>query len=135
ATSAASSARATCSAARCRPAPPPTGWGARSCPWGQGTTDFARAFSRPMTQAYAVPIPSDCMLAPLYVGADLLDAYAIHLPAGASDDPEVLARVAFERQAAGDRALAWVRDTGKARARVKSARASGRTPATPWATV
>ena len=31
--------------------------------------------------------------------ADLLDAFAIHLPAGASDNPEVLARVAFERQA------------------------------------
>ena len=44
-----------------------------------------------------LPIPSDSVLAPLYVGADLLDAFAIHLPVGASDDPEVLARVAFER--------------------------------------
>jgi hypothetical protein len=35
-----------------------------------------------MIEAHAVPIPSDSVLAPLYVGADLLDAFAIHLPAG-----------------------------------------------------
>jgi hypothetical protein len=45
-----------------------------------------------MIEAHAVPMPSDSVLAPLYVGADLLDAFAIHLPAGASDDPEVLTR-------------------------------------------
>ena len=33
-------------------------------------------------KAYAVPVPSGSVLAPLYVGADLLDAFAIHLPAG-----------------------------------------------------
>ena len=54
-----------------------------------------------MTKAYAVPVPTDSTLAPLYVGADLLDAFAIHLPARASDDLEVLARAAFERQAGG----------------------------------
>src|SRR3954447_14351613 len=47
----------------------------------------------------AVPVPSDSVLAPLYVGADLVDAFAIHLPAGASNDLEVLARALFERQA------------------------------------
>ena len=77
-----------------------------------------------MIEAHAVPIPSDSVLAPLYVGADLLDAFAIHLPAGASDDPEVLARVAFERQAAWIRALTWVRDTVMATAGVKSSRAA-----------
>jgi hypothetical protein len=51
-----------------------------------------------MIEAHAVPIRSDSVLAPLYVGAHLLDAFAIHLAAGANDDPEVLARVAFERQ-------------------------------------
>src|SRR5262249_61806277 len=61
-----------------------------------------------MIEAHAVPIPSDSVLAPLYVGADLLDAFAIHLPAGASGDPEVLARVAFERQAAWIRGLTLV---------------------------
>jgi hypothetical protein len=35
-----------------------------------------------MTKAYAVPAPSDSVLAPLYVGADLLDAFAIRLPGG-----------------------------------------------------
>ena len=71
-----------------------------------------------MIEAYAVPIPSDSVLAPLYVGTDLLDAFAIHLPAGASDDPEVLARAAFERQATWIRALTWVRDTVMATAGV-----------------
>ena len=44
-----------------------------------------------MIKARAVPVRSDSVLAPLYVGADLLDAFAIHLPAEASDDLEVLA--------------------------------------------
>jgi len=62
--------------------------------------------------------------------ADLLDAFAIHLPAGASDDPEVLARVAFERQAAWIRALTWVRDTVMAMVGVKSSREIGAAAAT-----
>jgi hypothetical protein len=78
-----------------------------------------------MIKARAVPVPSDSVLAPLYVGADLLDAFAIHLPAVASDDLEVLARVAFERQAAWIRALTWVRDTVMAMVGVKSSRAIG----------
>jgi hypothetical protein len=77
-----------------------------------------------------VPIPSNSVLAPLYAGADLLDAFAIHLPAGASDDPEVLARVAFERQAAWIRALTWVRDTVMATVGVKTSRAIGAAAAT-----
>jgi hypothetical protein len=73
-----------------------------------------------MIKAHAVSAPPDSVLAPLYVGADLLDAYAIYLPAGASNDPEVLARVAFERQAAWIRALTWVRDRVMATVGVKS---------------
>jgi hypothetical protein len=78
-----------------------------------------------MIEAHEVPAPSDSALAPLYAGADLLDAYAIRLPAGASDDPEVLARVAFERQAAWIRALTWVRDTVMVTVGVQSSRAIG----------
>ena len=81
-------------------------------------------------KARAVPVPSDSVLAPLYAGADLLDAFAIHLPAWASDDPEVLARVLFERQAAWIRALTWVRDTVMATVGVKSSRAIGAAAAT-----
>lgn len=33
-------------------------------------------------KAHAIPVPSDSTLAPLYKGADLVDAYAIQLPAG-----------------------------------------------------
>jgi hypothetical protein len=52
-----------------------------------------------MTKARSVPMPSNSVLAPRYAGADLLDAFAIQLPAGASNDLEVLARAALERQA------------------------------------
>ena len=78
-----------------------------------------------MIRARAVPAPSDSVLTPLYVGADLLDAFAIHLPTGASDDLDVLARVLFERQAGWIRALTWVRDAVMATVGVKSSRAIG----------
>ena len=78
-----------------------------------------------MIKARVVPVPSGSVLASLYMGADLLDAFAIHLPAGASDDLEVLARTLFERQAGWIRALTWVRDTVMATVGVKSSRAIG----------
>ena len=78
-----------------------------------------------MIKAHAVPVPSDSVLAPLYVGADLLDAFAVHLPARASDDLEVLAPTLFERQAGWIRALTWVRDAVMATVGVKSSRAIG----------
>lgn len=78
-----------------------------------------------MIKAHAVPVPTDSVLAPLYVGADLLDAYAIPLPVGATDDLEVLARAGFERQAWWIRALTRVRDMVMATVGVKSSRAVG----------
>jgi hypothetical protein len=78
-----------------------------------------------MIKARGVPVPSDSVLAPLYAGADLLDAFAIHLPGGASDNLEVLARALFERQAGWIRALTWVRDAAMATVGVKSSRAIG----------
>src|SRR5258707_5344359 len=87
-----------------------------------------------MIKARAVPVPSDSVLAPLYVGADLVDAFAIHLPAGASDDLEVVARALFERQAWWIRALTWVRDAVMATVGVKSSRAIG-AAAAAWGSV
>src|SRR5260370_32329834 len=78
-----------------------------------------------MIKARAVPVPSDSVLVPLYVGTDLVDAFAVHLPAGASDDLEVLARALLERQAGWIRALTWVRDAVMATVGVKSSRAMG----------
>lgn len=81
------------------------------------------------TKARAVPMPDNSVLAPLYAGADHLDAFAIRLPAGASDDPEVLARAALERQAWWVRALTRIRDVVMATVAVKSSRAVGRAAA------
>jgi len=78
-----------------------------------------------MTRAHPVPVPSDSVLAPLYLGADLLDAFAIRLPVGASDDLEPLARATFERPAGWIRALTRVRDVMMATVGVKSSRAVG----------
>lgn len=78
-----------------------------------------------MTKARAVPMPSDSVLVPLYAGADLLDAFAIQLPAEASDDLELLARTAFEHQAGWICALTYVRDVVMATVGVKSSRAVG----------
>jgi hypothetical protein len=78
-----------------------------------------------MIKAHAVPVPSDSVLAPLYAGAALLDAFASPLPVGASDDLEVLARATLERPAAWIRALTWVRDALMATVGVKSSRAIG----------
>ena len=86
-----------------------------------------------MFKAHAVPVPSDSVLAPLYAGADLLDAFAIRLPAGASDDLEVLARAGFERQAWWIRALTRVRDVVMATVGVKSSRAVGACRGGAWA--
>jgi hypothetical protein len=78
-----------------------------------------------MFKAHAVPVPSDSVLAPRYVGANLLDAFAIRLPAGANDDLEGLARAGFERPAWWIRALTRVRDAMMAPVGVKSSRAVG----------
>ena len=78
-----------------------------------------------MFKAHAVPVPSDSVLAPRYVGANLLDAFAIRLPAGASNDLEVLTRIALERQAGWIRALTSLRDMMMATVGVKSSRAIG----------
>lgn len=70
-------------------------------------------------------MPSNSVLAPLYTGADLLDAFAIRLPAEASNDVEVLARAAFERQAWWIRVLTFIRDVVMMTVGVTSSRAVG----------
>jgi hypothetical protein len=61
-------------------------------------------------KARAVPMPTDGALAPLYRGADLLDAFAVSMPAGTDHDLERFARAAFERPAGWIRALTRMRD-------------------------
>ena len=78
-----------------------------------------------MTKARAVPMPGNSVLTPLYEGADLLDTFAIQLPAEASDDLETLAHIALERQAWWIRALTCIRDVVMAIVGVQSSRAVG----------
>jgi len=84
--------------------------------------DIARK-ARAKIKARAIPVPADTALAPLYDGADLLDAYAIQLPEGAHGDLEKLVRAGFERQALWIRALTRMRDVVMAPVGVKSSRA------------
>jgi hypothetical protein len=53
------------------------------------------SFDRP----FAVPLPPESRIAAVYSRIDLADAYAIELPAGAAQNPEVLARFIFAHQA------------------------------------
>lgn len=83
-----------------------------------------------MTKARAVPAPPECGLAPLYAGADLLDAYAIALPEGASGDVMVLARATMGERAGWVKALMRVRDGVMALFGVKTSKAIGAAAAT-----
>jgi hypothetical protein len=73
-----------------------------------------------MTKARTVTAPADSMLASRYPGADLLDAYAITLPAEASGDIDRLTRAVMGRPAGWARALMRVRDAVMAPLGVKT---------------
>lgn len=75
-----------------------------------------------MSRASAVPAPTDSALASLYSGAHLLDAYAIALPADATDDIDALTRAVLAQPAGWIRALMRVRDAVMRVVGVKSSR-------------
>ncbi len=66
----------------------------------------------PVDYAYPtpVPFPAQSSVAQVYQSVQLADAFAIRLPPGASDDPEVLARFMFTHQPAWIGMLMRVRD-------------------------
>ena len=78
-----------------------------------------------MTKARAVPAPADSAIAPLYTGADLLDAYAIALPTEAGGDITLLARAVLGEQAGWVKALMRVRDGVMAMFGIKTSGAVG----------
>ena len=57
-----------------------------------------------------VSIPPESGIASAYASTNLADAYSIELPAGASTDPELLARFIFSQQAPWVRNLMAIRD-------------------------
>ncbi|MDM0032306.1 DUF2867 domain-containing protein [Variovorax sp. J22P271] len=61
-------------------------------------------------RAYPIALPSEVLVAALYPGAFLADAYAIDLPSGASSGMLKLARFALERQAPWVERLMKLRD-------------------------
>ena len=69
-----------------------------------------------------VPLPRESAIAEAYAATNLADAYAIELPAGASSNPEVLARFIFAHQARWISSLVAVRDALVASLGLKTAR-------------
>lgn len=67
----------------------------------------------PVDYAYPtpVPLPAQSAVARVYPSVQLADAFAIQLPPGAAQDPEVLARFMFANQPAWIAMLMRVRDT------------------------
>ncbi len=76
------------------------------------------AESRPVE----VQVPADSAVARAYGHTDLADAWSIRLPAGASADPELLARFLFAQQGRWVAGLMRVRDAVVARVGLKTAR-------------
>lgn len=58
----------------------------------------------------SVPLPADSAIVGIYPSVNFADAYAIALPAGASTDPERLARFIFSRHSPWAAALMKLRD-------------------------
>jgi hypothetical protein len=79
-----------------------------------------------MTRVRAVPPPADSAIAPLYAGADLLDAYAIALPAEATGDIDRLTRAVLGQSPGWARGLMGIRDAVMAPLGVKTSKAIGR---------
>ncbi|MDL2357556.1 MAG: DUF2867 domain-containing protein [Pseudomonadota bacterium] len=73
-------------------------------------------------RATAVSLPPESAIATAYASTQLADAYSIELPAGASTNPELLARFIFAHQAAWVGALLAVRDAVVARFGLKTAK-------------
>ena len=76
----------------------------------------------PGRRAHLVRPPAESAIADWFIGADLVDAYAITLPNGASHDIDALAREALEHPPAWFRALLRLRDAVVSAAGVKSSR-------------
>lgn len=79
-----------------------------------------------MTKVRAVSAPTDSALAPLYADADLLDAFAIALPAEATGDIGRLSRAVLGQPAGWAKALMRIRDAVMAPLGVKTSKAIAR---------
>lgn len=87
-----------------------------------------------LKRVHAVAVPAESAVATLYPSTQLADAFAVRLPAGATRDPETLARFIFEQQPAWVNGLMQMRDTlvgGLGLKTAKQLRAEGATPGVP----
>lgn len=87
------------------------------------------------THVASVPLPADSAVAGLYSPPNFADAYAIALPAGASTDPERLARFVFSRHSPWAAALMRLRDALVAGLGLKTAHSLTKGTADPTARV
>ncbi|MBV6322283.1 DUF2867 domain-containing protein [Duganella violaceipulchra] len=78
----------------------------------------------PIELSFATPValPAQSGITRLYPSVNLADAFAIGLPSGASDDPDLLARFIFANQPAWIGKLTSLRDVIVARFGLKTAR-------------
>jgi hypothetical protein len=85
----------------------------------------------PLNRVPAVDVPAESAVTTIYASTQLADAFAVRLPAGATRDPETLARFILERQPAGVDGLMQVRDAvvgGLGLKTAKQLRAEGAKP-------
>lgn len=78
--------------------------------------------SRKLTLVKQIAIPSQSAVATAFKSVNLADAFSIHLPFGASKNPDVLARFIFSVQPSWIRVLTNVRDVIVARFGLKTAK-------------
>lgn len=83
---------------------------------------MAAYMSTPHHHATSVSLPAESAIAKAYASMNLADAYSIELPAGASTDPELLARFIFAHQAPWVSSLMAVRDAAVAGFGLKTAK-------------
>ena len=97
------------------------GWAYRGFAWfGEADVAGVGVSRLEAGRVRRVAAPVDGLIAGFYGGADLVDAYAIALPAGTSGDVQVLARAALGRSPGWVRVLLRVRDAVMGRLGVKT---------------
>src|SRR6266705_4518960 len=88
----------------------------------QNRTTGSHTMSTQHHRVTLVSLPPESRIAKAYASTNLADAYSIHLPSGASTNPELLARFIFSHQAPWVSSLIAFRDAIVGRLGLKTAK-------------